>query len=146
MLLFERTFGFTRITYLIAYCIYTGASVMVHDVNKGNVDAKMMTFLRALKDGITTCPVVQRSLDIINNGIKSGGRDVSQAEPDTFNTDDPAMTGNYLPAFPYQAPDLTFGADPFQQVMEFDDSLLDCFPEAQFADLEASETWSFPTA
>ena len=117
---------------------------MVHDSNKGNVDAKMMTFLRALKDGITTCPVVQRSLDIINNGIKSGEKDVSQAEPDTFNTDDLAMTGNYLPAFPYQAPDLTFGSDPFQQVMEFDDSLLDCFPEAQFADLEASGTWLFP--
>jgi len=146
MLLFEKTFGFTRITYLIAYCIYTVASVMVHDVNKGDVDAKMMTFLRALKEGITTCPVVQRSLDIINNGLKSGVNDTAQTRPETFSAHDPALTGNYLPAFPYQAPDLALGADPSLQSMEFDESLLDCFPEAQFTDLEASGTWFFPTA
>lgn len=147
MLLFEKTFGFTRITYLIAYCVYTAASVMVHDVNKGDVDAKMMTFLRALKEGITTCPVVQRSLDIINNGLKSGVNNATQAGLETFNNaHDPALAGNYLPAFPYQAPDMAFGADPSLQSMEFEESLLDCFPEAQFADLEASGTWFFPTA
>ena len=29
LLLLEKTFGFTRISYLIAYCVYTGAAVMM---------------------------------------------------------------------------------------------------------------------
>ena len=32
LLLLEGTFGFTRVTYLIACCIYTGASAMIRGV------------------------------------------------------------------------------------------------------------------
>lgn len=57
----------------MAYCIYTAASVAVQDVNAGDVIAahKMQTLLRALRAGITTCPMLQRSLDIIINNLKA---------------------------------------------------------------------------
>src|SRR3954447_12004114 len=68
LLLLEGTFGFTRITYLIAYCIYTGASAMLQGVKSGDSEAstRMETFLRALNTGVQSCPILQRSLDIIN--------------------------------------------------------------------------------
>lgn len=72
LLLHETTFGFHRVTYLMAYCIYTSASVSLADVKTGDKDAskRMQTFLRALQGGLATCPVLQRSLDIIGNGLK----------------------------------------------------------------------------
>lgn len=64
--LLKKTFGFTRVTYLMAYCVYTGASVMVQDVAAGDLETnmKILTFLEVLKEGTTTCPIVQRCLDI----------------------------------------------------------------------------------
>jgi len=134
LLLLERTFGFTRVTYLMGYCIYTGASVMIHDVKAGDTDAtqKMQTFLRALQQGTTTCPILQRSLDIINNCLKADPNPYTGNVPrpeDAFN----ALNGNYLPAFPYL--DLQHGADSSDQAvdlnfMDLDGfSLLDSFPE-----------------
>ncbi|OAA55544.1 Transcription factor [Niveomyces insectorum RCEF 264] len=72
LLLLEQTFGFSRITYLMAYCVYTGASVMVQDVKLGDEAAsrKIQTFLRALRLGVTSCPLVQRSLDIITESLR----------------------------------------------------------------------------
>lgn len=68
----EKVFGFGRITYLMAYCIYTAASVSLADVKAGDPGAvrRMQTFLRALQGGLATCPVLQRSLDIIAIGLK----------------------------------------------------------------------------
>jgi hypothetical protein len=71
LLLLEKTFGFTRITYLMGYCIYTGASVLVHDVRSGDYGArmKMQTFLRALRLGVKSCPLLARSLAIITHSL-----------------------------------------------------------------------------
>ncbi|CAK7216506.1 hypothetical protein SCUCBS95973_002821 [Sporothrix curviconia] len=74
LLLLERTFGFRRITYLMAYCVYTGASVLVQDVKQGcdaAAAAKIQTFLRALRLGVASCPLVRRSLDIITASLGS---------------------------------------------------------------------------
>ncbi|PVH70719.1 hypothetical protein DL98DRAFT_436466, partial [Cadophora sp. DSE1049] len=84
VLLVEKTFGFTRITYLMAYCIYTGASVLLPDDKSGDRDARARidTFLRALEGGRTTCPMVQRSLDII---INSRGSMTDQELPENIS-------------------------------------------------------------
>ncbi|OAA66455.1 Transcription factor [Niveomyces insectorum RCEF 264] len=72
LLLLGRTFGYTRITYLVAYCIYTGASVIVSDVRSGDAAAarSIQTFLHALTEGRASCPLVERSIDIINSGLQ----------------------------------------------------------------------------
>ncbi len=130
LLLLEKTFGFTRVTYLMAYCIYTGASVMTHDVKAGDVTAgrKMQTFLRALQQGISTCPLLQRSLDIITNSLHADVAPAATAQT-SFND----ITANYLPAFPYLDPtvrhDLESQPTTFTG-MELDAfSFLDSFPE-----------------
>lgn len=151
LLLLEKTFGFSRITYLMAYCIYTGASVMTHDVKTGDVEAgrKMQTFLRALRQGMVACPLLQRSLDIITNSLRSDNQrsspaaapaaTVAVATPNnTRNGNNPVAdtlaAANYLPAFPYL--DLPvgsgFGIDnainlPGMDLDAF--SILDSFPE-----------------
>src|SRR3569833_1403615 len=73
LLLLEKTFGFTRSTYLMAYCIYTGASALVQDVKLGDVEAarKIQTYIRALRQGVTTCPLEQRSLAIITGSLRA---------------------------------------------------------------------------
>ena len=104
LLLVETSFGFTRITYLMAYCIYTSASVLLNDVNAGDREARegMDTLLRALRGGIATCPVLQRSLDIITNNL----RPVKSAAPARAS---PAGQGqsNATDNMPLTAHDLT---------------------------------------
>lgn len=134
----DNTFGLTRLTYLISYCIYTGASVIVNDVNSGDLSAsmRMRTFLRALQSSVTTCPVVQRSLDIINNSLTSQTHDfdtsqaAEAAETAEATTTEPS-TGRYLPAFPVPESEVAnyefnFNTDN----LDMDNfSLLNCFPE-----------------
>ncbi|GAD99980.1 hypothetical protein FG01795.1 [Paecilomyces variotii No. 5] len=132
LLLLDKTFGFSRTTYLMSYCIYTAASVMIKDVKSGDLEAsrKMQTFLRALQGGTKTCPLIQRSLDIINNSLNS-----TTPRPATRNeaaTVEGLSSMNYLPAFPYLDTEL-----PTQPASDWDPagmdldgfSLLDAFPE-----------------
>ncbi|KJR88101.1 uncharacterized protein SPSK_07014 [Sporothrix schenckii 1099-18] len=92
LLLLERTFGFHHITYLMAYCVYTGASVLVQDMKQSRhrrrqdtaAASKIQTFLRALRQGMASCPLVRRSLDIItaslgNSRVVSIDRDEDEA-------------------------------------------------------------------
>ncbi|CAK7231112.1 hypothetical protein SEUCBS140593_007815 [Sporothrix eucalyptigena] len=83
LLLLERTFGFRRITYLMAYCVYTGASVLVQDVKQGDVaaGAKIQTFLRALRLGVASCPLVRRSLDIITASLGAETSSAASQQP-----------------------------------------------------------------
>ncbi len=116
----------------MAYCIYTGASVMVQDVKLGDLEAsrKIQTFLRALKQGVMSCPLVQRSLDIINTSLHTEKPYYAPAE-DNSAAAEALMTRNYLPAFPYRdlQVDYVSGAPPMG-AMDLDAfSLLDCFPE-----------------
>lgn len=149
VLVFEKTYGFSRITYLMAYCVYTGASVMVQDVKKGDLEAniKMMTFLQLLRQGTTTCPVVQRSLDIITNGLRSDTTPAPQVGLDTAAADQTPWPRSYLPAFPYRGPGFDFGAGLTQGGMDLDGfSLLDCFPETQYDNTSSGGGWFFPAA
>jgi hypothetical protein len=155
LLLLEKTFGFSRITYLMAYCIYTGASVMTHDVKTGDLEAgrKMQTFLRALRHGMVTCPLLQRSLHIITNSLHSENPRSSLDATGTSissNTNPVAnnhMASNYLPAFPYM--DLQVGNSfnasgsinlPGMDLDAF--SMLDCFPENHID--TATAEWYIP--
>lgn len=69
--LLEATFGFGRITYLMAYCIYIAASIFVSDIKNDNAEGcwRMDTLLRALTHGSATSPILQRSIDIIVNSL-----------------------------------------------------------------------------
>lgn len=145
--LLKKTFGFTRITYLMAYCLYTGASVMMQDVNAGDLEAnvKMMTFLEALEEGTKTCPIVQRSLDIIKSGLTPNSAPGLIFSQDTSAIDQAPLASGYLPAFPHCGPEVGNGPDMTLGSVEWDGvSMLDSFPETQYDDLSATGTWFFP--
>lgn len=102
--LFEDTFGFTRFTYLIVYCIYTGSSVLVKDVRSGDQSAAklLQTYLRAMNEGVTSCPVIQRSLDIVMNGLNLNSQS-SVRDPDSGNASAPEVWPSSAPQ-PSNAP------------------------------------------
>jgi hypothetical protein len=132
VLLLESTFGLDNITYLMGYCIYTGASVSLEDAKKTNdaEHATLRTFLRALNSGMRRCKLLERSLNIIikelSHSLGAGGVCAPEASVPSG--------GGYIPAFPYVDPvgsgDVDFdwyfsGADTGSM------NLLDCFPETQ---------------
>lgn len=139
-MLLEKDFGFTRISYLMVYCVYTGACGLIQDVRAGDqaARAKMNTFIRALEGGRTTCPIVQRSLDIITNSLES-------EIPTTTENTIQAVDGTVgLPAFPREV----FG-DPgpsagYSYGLDNDSHFwLDCFPENS---VENWGDWYMPPA
>ncbi|KAK5046111.1 hypothetical protein LTR84_008568 [Exophiala bonariae] len=126
--LLEKDFGFTRISYLMVYCVYTGASALIHDVKSGDTIARtrLNTFVRALEGGRSTCPIVQRSLDIITSNLESN-KTQELAEPSTTAQ----ILDNFLPAFPRQLPQASFMPESQPPFAPDSDShlWLDCFPE-----------------
>ncbi|KAK4150002.1 hypothetical protein C8A00DRAFT_37403 [Chaetomidium leptoderma] len=157
VLLLESTFGLENITYLMGYCIYTGASVVLEDAqssNQGVAHPVLSTFLRALNAGMRRCPLLERSLNII---IKR----LSHASPDRQNMPTTRIEGGsrdgvqtsggaggvhmnpYIPAFPYLDPPMPFDVnmDAYlgdNNINSMD--VLDCFPEMQ---LEAGDILPF---
>lgn len=132
LLLYEKTFGFENITYLMAYCIYTGATALLQDVKAGSQDAsaKIRTFTRALRQGLKKCPLLQRSLDNIEKGMQS--THASQPAVPTFQTLQDPNNHAFISAFPYY--DYP-GANSNDTNVDFGhangaiSSMLDCFPE-----------------
>lgn len=121
VLLLESTFGLENITYLMGYCIYTGASAVLEEAkisNQGTAHPELRTFLRALNAGMLRCPLLERSLDIIAKSLSR----VSLQQP--HRPSSIAANGNsqcsaqipidtegghinsYIPAFPYLDPDV----------------------------------------
>ncbi|KAF5563951.1 pathway-specific regulatory [Fusarium phyllophilum] len=88
--LLDNTFGFQRFTYIMAYCTYTAATVVVQDMKDGRPDTtqRFKMFMRALNAITVSCPGIQRSIDILKRGL--GTASVEQS----------------LPAFPEQAPQI----------------------------------------
>ncbi|RGP72459.1 nitrogen assimilation transcription factor nit-4 [Fusarium sporotrichioides] len=137
-LLSESTFGFENITYLMGYCIYTGASAVLEDAknNGGASHPTMQTFLRALNGGMARCPLLERSLHIIIKGLK---RSPVYRVPDENCLSDSTATGaavnSYIPAFPYLDPvsPNDFDMDAYLHSMVNMDTMasLDCYPELQ---------------
>lgn len=65
--LLETTLGLQHVSYLMAYCAYTAATVALldlHDQIDGS-QARLNTFLRTLYSLRTSCPGIQRSIDIV---------------------------------------------------------------------------------
>jgi hypothetical protein len=133
----------------MAYCIYTAASVMMQDVKTGDIDAniKMQTFLHALRQGITTCPVVQRSLDIITSGLRADAVNLGASRMSNVGGIRPGesiVRRNYLPAFPYRDLDMGMRMDSNGPSLDLDGfSLLDSFPENHLDSMTPGE-WFLP--
>lgn len=99
----------------MAYCTYTAATIAVEDLNEGAVGALegVKTFIRALEGAKVTCPVVQRSLDIIQKSI--GQNSTEQLPIMTLPSGGPPQetyAHNIMPAFPYQQMPLDFSGRP----------------------------------
>ncbi|UNI19481.1 hypothetical protein JDV02_005663 [Purpureocillium takamizusanense] len=137
VLLLESTFGLGNITYLMGYCIYTGASAILEDAKKCNnsSQATLQTFLRALNTGMRRCPLLERSLKIIVKGMSTTVTDKVPAMDQTSQDLPPtAIASTYIPAFPYVDPTLSidFGMSRYLGGADLDTmSGLDSFPEAQ---------------
>ncbi|KAH7131214.1 fungal-specific transcription factor domain-containing protein [Dactylonectria macrodidyma] len=135
LLLLESTFSFDNITYLMGYCIYTGASAILEDAksNQGTAHPTMQTFLRALNGGMRKCPLLERSLHIIIKGLKRASE--HRAVPDQRGVASASFdTNSYIPAFPYfdtMSPN-DMDMDVYLNSMNMDAmATLDCYPELQ---------------
>lgn len=135
LLLLEKTFTFANITYMMAYCVYTGASAILPDARDGNLEAcaKIQTFIRALEGSLQRCPLTKRSLKIIEKGLKKTPTPAATLDSQTIDMAPPAPT--YIPAFPYVGMDGHFDMNAdFGFGMNMDQlSGLDCFPEAHMS-------------
>jgi len=150
LLLLERSFGFTRMTYLMSYCVYTGATVAVENLSNGIPGAveSVQTFIRALEGARrSTCPVIASSLDIIKMNVAQKCPDklvmlnlpMNQVVP-------PHHPGHIsqqgmMPAFPYQPIQMdysgqtnVFAVDPTASSM-----MLNSYPQ-HYVDMR-DESW-----
>ncbi|KAK6078799.1 Nitrogen assimilation transcription factor nirA 3 [Seiridium cupressi] len=147
LILFERTFGFTKLSYLSAYCIYTSASVMVQDAKAGDALAsrKTETFLRALNVAAKTCQLIQRSLDIITNSLNAEGTRPAAVGKSNQTSENNLLNRQYLPAFLYRDAQINFPSTSNVGGMDIDaSSLLDCFPE-QHMENSSTRNWYLPS-
>lgn len=136
VLLLETTFGLDNITYLMGYCIYTGASVSLEDAKKNNNSAhpSLRTFLRALNSGMRRCRLLERSLNIIIKEMSHSFQDQTILEGRAEINEPAAATSGYIPAFPYIDPAGASGLDVDTYFDGIDLSsmhVLDCYPEMQ---------------
>lgn len=151
VLLLESTFGLDNITYLMGYCIYTGASAVLEDAKssgQGAAHPVLRTFLRALNVGMRRCPLLERSLNIIVRGLSRAPPDrqdmpelrTHASDPDGTQT--PTMQGAaggmhvnpYIPAFPYLDHSIPLDLNMDSYFVDHNISamaVLDCFPEMQ---------------
>ena len=117
---------------MMAYCAYTGASAILPDARDGDAHAlaKIQTLTRALETSLKRCPLVKRSLRIIEKGLN--GMTSRGAAADTQATNMSIPLPNYIPAFPYVGLDGNFDMNADLDFgMHMDHfSALDCFPEA----------------
>ncbi|KAH8725732.1 fungal-specific transcription factor domain-containing protein [Phaeosphaeriaceae sp. PMI808] len=137
VLLLESTFGLENITYLMGYCIYTGASAVLDDAkssNQGTAHPVLRTFLRALNSGMRRCPLLKRSLNIIVRGLNHVSLDQQNMPLSCVDGLSQGPMNPYIPAFPYLDPAiaLDFGMSPYFSDNNINSmAVLDCFPEMQ---------------
>ncbi|KAF5551349.1 pathway-specific regulatory [Fusarium mexicanum] len=139
--LLDNTFGFHRFTYIMAYCTYTAATVVVQDMKNGRPDTpqRFKMFMRALNAITVSCPGIQRSIDILTRGL--GTASVEQ-EPPAFPGQAPQ-----IPAFPYTdfgyvfaegvdetSHDMTTSPNPFFNLDSFPQLWFDGFSDNVFDD------------
>ena len=136
MLLLESTFGLENITYLMGYCIYTGASAILEDATHSGLGSShpvLRTFLRALNTGMRLCPLLERSLNIIVKGLNRVSAQPSSSSLDNHSQEDDFVpTYPWIPAFPYIDPAISieFDMNPYLRSSNMGSMAgLDCFPE-----------------
>ncbi|KAG4262832.1 hypothetical protein FPRO03_10195 [Fusarium proliferatum] len=132
--LLDNTFGFQRFTYIMAYCTYTAATVVVQDMKNGRPDTtqRFKMFMRALNSITVSCPGIQRSIDILTRGL---GRVSVEQGPPAF-----PEQASQIPAFPYTDFGYIFaeGVDETSHDTSTDSNPffnLDSFPQLWFNEL-----------
>ncbi|KAF4345145.1 pathway-specific regulatory [Fusarium beomiforme] len=102
--LLDKTFGFQRFTYIMAYCTYTAATVVVQDMKDGRPGTveRFNMFMRALNAITDSCPGIQRSIDILTRGLGTSRAITStDAQPPNYGiTSEPSQLPQ-IPVFPY---------------------------------------------
>ncbi|KAH8590206.1 fungal-specific transcription factor domain-containing protein [Bisporella sp. PMI_857] len=137
VLLLESTFGLENITYLMGYCIYTGASAILEDATSsghGSSHPILRTFLRALNAGMKRCPLLERSLNIIVKRLNRIPVQPSLLLGNHSQADDIVPTYPWIPAFPYVDPAISidFNMNPYLKSGNMNSmAVLDCYPEIQ---------------
>ncbi|KAK4630950.1 hypothetical protein CLAFUR4_02897 [Fulvia fulva] len=101
--LYEKNMGLSHVLYLMAYATYIAATVtllMVHDGVEG-ARAKVDFFLHEMHACRSSCPAIQKSIDIIVQGPEP--RPVRTATGmNTPAVDVPRADQHPLPAFPFE--------------------------------------------
>jgi hypothetical protein len=137
--LLDTTFGLDNITYLMGYCIYTGASAVLEHAkkNSGINDATLQTFIRALNSAKEKNPILKRSLDIIIKGLDFVSTRNLAPDSQSFHL----PQNSYIPAFPSLDPSwpLNLDMETAFSGMDMDPmAFLDCYPELQLGLGDAS--------
>ncbi|OBT70731.1 hypothetical protein VF21_10138 [Pseudogymnoascus sp. 05NY08] len=79
-LLYGRTYNYNIMTYLVSYCIYTAATINVHDIKHSDsvlsheVAARLSVSLRVLESEARQTPGIRRSIDIIKSQLSTWDR------------------------------------------------------------------------
>lgn len=103
ILLFEKSFGLSHVTYLMAYCAYTAATVALQDLHDGieGSQTRVNTYLRALYGLRSGTPGIQRSIDII---VRNLDKKTTVPRPEPESTEEiQQVPFDALPAFPFDA-------------------------------------------
>jgi hypothetical protein len=113
---YGNTFGFNRIPYLMSYCIYTAATIVMEDLKDGfsGDRERIEMFLEALECAKVSCPGIQQSIDIIRRNLSP-----------TMPTSNPVMIPNYIQAHPVMDPSIpTFPFLPMEGMAAGDYGML----------------------
>jgi hypothetical protein len=75
--LYGKTYGYNVMTYLVSYCVYTAATINVHDIKSANPDisrnavSRLSVSLRVLEAEAKQTPGIRRSIDIIKSQLRT---------------------------------------------------------------------------
>lgn len=103
VVIFDNSYGLTHVTYLLAYCAYTAATVTVLDMHDG-VDGSPRaanSYLRALYGIRKGCPGIQPSIDIIVKAFDTGNSATYSPPCAQLGPSNTAISLDFLPASPF---------------------------------------------
>uniref|UniRef100_A0A0D2Y6Z6 Zn(2)-C6 fungal-type domain-containing protein n=1 Tax=Fusarium oxysporum (strain Fo5176) TaxID=660025 RepID=A0A0D2Y6Z6_FUSOF len=144
--LLDNTFGFQRFTYIMAYCTYTAATVVVQDMKNGRPDTaeRFKMFIRALNAITVSCPGIQRSINILTKGLGTAVEQDQEIQPAV------PEQAPQIPAFPYTdfgyifaegvdetSHDTTTSSNPFFSLDSFPQLWFDEFSDSVFDEVQA---------
>lgn len=136
LLLLERSFGLSKVTYVMAYCAYTAATVVVQDCRDGlpGANEKVDTYMRALNGLRASCPGISRSIDIITRWLQQPHQPVTTGAVSTMEQEqiDDAFLGQ-MPTFPFHdTVSQSMDAQMEPAMFSTSSSLFDSYPKEWF--------------